>query len=611
MTMRTALPILALIAMGMLAPPAYAQAKITPVHALSLKGQPKYAPDFKALDYVNPAAPKGGEIRLFSIGGFDSLNPHIIKGEPAPGLGLIYQTLMEGALDDPLAEYGMIAESAEVAADLSSITFNLRSAARWHDGKPVTADDVVFSFTTLKEKGEPIYRFYYANVAGAKALSPARVRFDFTGPRNRELPQIMGQLPILPKHYWQSRDFEKTTLEPPLGSGPYRIKSVEANRSITYERVPDFWAQDLPLNRGRNNFDLVRYDVYRDSTVALEAFKSFQYDLRREDTAKNWATAYDFPALKDGRVIKVEVPHSRPTGMQAFVFNTRRDKFADRRVRQALGYAFDFEWSNKNLFFGQYNRTASYFANSELASSGLPSAAELAILAPHRAKLPPEIFTETYAPPATDGSGNPRANLLKAAELLASAGWTVKDGKLVNAKGEPFAIEFLLVSPDFERVVSPLNRNLERLGITSRIRTVDSAQYQNRVQDFDFDIMVGSFGQSDSPGNEQREFWSSAAAARPGSRNVAGVKDPIVDALIENLIAAPNRESLVVATRALDRVLLAGHYVIPQWHLRFDRYAYWDKFGQTGRNPAYGVDLFAWWIDGEKAAKLGGNRKNN
>jgi microcin C transport system substrate-binding protein len=577
-------------------------------HALSLKGAPKYGPDSQALDYVNPAAPKGGEIRLYSVGGFDSLNPYIIKGEPAPGLNLMYQSLMESAADDPLAEYGMIAESVTVAPDLSSITFYLRDTARWHDGKPITAEDVVFSFTTLKEKGEPLYRFYYSNVASATAQGPKRVRFDFSGPRNRELPQIMGQLPILPKHYWQSRDFEKTTLEPPLGSGAYRIKAVEANRSISYERVPDFWAKDLMLNRGRNNFDIVRYDIYRDTTVALEAFKSFQYDFRREDTAKNWATAYDFPALREGRVIKMEVPHSRPTGMQGFVFNTRREKFADRRVRQALGMAFDFEWSNKNLFFGQYTRTASYFANSELASSGLPGPEELAILEPHRGKVPIEVFSEAYAPPATNGDGNPRANLLKATELLKAAGWQVRDGKLVNAKGEPFAVEFLLVSPDFERVVSPYIRNLERLGVNARIRTVESAQYQNRIRDFDFDIVVGSFGQSDSPGNEQREYWSAAAADRPGSRNIAGIKDPVVDALIENLIRAQDRESLVFATRALDRVLLAGHYLTPQWHLRFDRFAYWDKFGQTGKHPPYGADIFSWWVDAEKAAKLGGNR---
>ena len=579
---------------------ALAQPKVTTFHALSLADAPKYGPNFTHLDHVNPNAPKGGDVRLFDIGGFDSLNPFIIKGESAPGIGQIFDSLMESTSDDAMSEYGLIAENVEVPDDLSFVTFNLRANARWHDGQPITAEDVAWTFATLKEKGAPSYRFYYANVTRAEVLSPRKVKFHFSGPRNRELPQIMGQLTVLPKHYWASRDFEKTTLEPPLGSGAYKVKSLEPNRSIVYERVADYWGKDLPIRKGRNNFDLVRYDMYRDTTVALEAFKGGQYDFRTENSARNWATAYDFPALQQKRVIKQDVRHQRPTGMQSFVFNIRRDKFADRRVREALGYVFDFEWSNKTLFYGQYTRTGSYFSNSELAATGLPTPAELKLLEPLRASLPPEVFTKAFELPKTDGSGVARDNLRLATNLLKDAGWTIKDKALVGPKGEKMEIEFLLVSPDFERIVSPYARNLERLGVVARLRTVDSAQYQNRVREFDFDVIVGSWGQSESPGNEQRDFWSSTAADRAGSRNVAGIKNPAIDALIEALVAAPDRASLVSATRALDRVLLWNHYVVPQWHVGVDRIAYWDKFGRPDKNPKYGVDMFSWWVDPSK-----------
>jgi microcin C transport system substrate-binding protein len=579
---------------------ALAQPKVTTYHALSLADAPKYGPNFTHLDHVNPNAPTGGDVRLFDIGGFDSLNPFIIKGEAAPGIGQIFDSLLESTADDAMSEYGLIAENIEVPEDLSFVTFNLRASARWHDGKPITAEDVAWTFDTLKEKGAPSYRFYYANVTKAEVLSPRKVKFHFSGPRNRELPQIMGQLTVLPKHYWATRDFEKTTLEPPLGSGPYKIKSIEANRSIVYERVADYWGKDLPIRKGRNNFDIVRYDMYRDTTVALEAFKGGQYDYRTENSARNWATAYDFPALREKRVIKQDVRHQRPTGMQSFVFNTRRDKFADRRVREALGYVFDFEWANKTLFYGQYTRTGSYFSNSDLAATGLPAPAELKYLEPQRAALPPEVFTKAFELPKTDGSGVARDNLRLATNLLKDAGWTIKDKVLAGPKGEKMEIEFLLVSPDFERIVSPYVRNLERLGVVARIRTVDTAQYQNRVRDFDFDVIVGSWGQSESPGNEQRDFWSSAAADRAGSRNLAGIKNPAIDALIEALIAAPDRASLVNATRALDRALLWNHYVVPQWHVSVDRIAYWDKFGRPEKNPKYGVDIFSWWVDASK-----------
>ncbi|MEE8204381.1 MAG: extracellular solute-binding protein [Alphaproteobacteria bacterium] len=578
---------------------------ITVSHALSLVGAPKYGPDFEHLDYADPNAPKGGRLTLYAIGGYDSLNPYIIKGEAAAGLGLVYERLMGSPRDDISAEYGLIAESIEVPDDLSWAAFNLRPEARWHDGTPITVEDVIFSLDTLKEKGAPFFRFYYANVVSAEKAGERKVKFVFTGPPNRELPQIMGQLPVLSKAYFATHDFAKTSLEPPLGSGPYRVKNVDPGRSITYERVPDYWGRDLPLNRGRYNYDTIRYDYYRDQTIALEAFKAHQYDFRAENTSKMWATGYDFPALRSGLVIKEEVPTQSPTGMQSFAFNLRRPKFQDSVLRQALAYAFDFDWTNKNLFYGQYTRTTSYFSNSELASHGLPPPEELEILERFRDRLPPEVFTEEYAPPATDGSGNVRPNLRTALKLLRGAGWTFKGRKLIDPNtGEPLEIEFLLVSPAFERVIAPLIRNLERLGVEARIRTVDSAQYQNRVRDFDFDMIVASFGQSESPGNEQRDYWGSEAADRPGSRNVIGIKDPVIDALIDEVIMAPDRERLVVATRALDRALLWGHYLIPNWHLRYERIAFWDKFGRTGAVPKYGTDIYAWWIDPARVAAL-------
>ncbi len=596
---------LGMFAAGLAPTPPATAAEVRVSHGLSLIGEPKYGPDFEHLDYVNPAAPKGGELRLFAIGGYDSLNPYIIKGVAAGGLGLVFESLMTSPRDDVSAEYGLIAESIEVPDDLAWVAFNLRREARWHDGAPITADDVVFSFEMLKEKGRPFFRFYYANVTGAQALGAHKVRFTFSGPPNRELPHIMGQLPVLSKAYFADHDFTKTTLDPPMGSGPYRVKALDPGRSITYQRVADYWGRELAINRGRNNFDLVRYDYYRDQTVALEAFKSQEYDFRVETTAKVWATGYDFPALRQKLVLREEVPDASPTGMGAFVFNLRRAKFQDRALRQALAYAFDFEWTNKNLFFGQYSRTKSYFSNSELASSGLPGGAELALLEPFRDKLPPEVFTKTYAPPESDGTGNIRANLRIALKLLRQAGWTIEDKKLVDPRsGVALEIEFLLVSPAFERVIAPFVRNLKRLGVTARIRTVDPAQYQNRLRDFDFDMVAAGFGQSESPGNEQRDYWSSEAAGREGSRNIIGIEDPVLDALIEKVIFAPDRQTLVTATRALDRVLLWGHYVIPQWYLRHERIAYWDKFGRSGTEPKYGTDLFAWWVDAEKASAL-------
>ena len=575
-------------------------------HGLSLFGDLKYPADFTHFDYVNPVAPKGGLVRMEATGTFDTLNPFVIKGNSATGLGLMYDSLLESARDEASAEYGLLVERAEVAEDLSWVGFDLRSGARWHDGQEVTANDVVFSFDLLKAKGAPFYRFYYANVAEARAEGPHRVRFSFKGRKNRELPMIIGQLAILPKHYWQDRDFEGTTLEPPVGSGPYRIGKVDPGRSITYERVRDYWGRDLPVNRGRYNFDRLRYEYYRDRTVALEAFKANAFDFRRESTAKVWATQYDFPAIRKGLVIKEALPDGSPTGMQSFAFNIRRDKFKDRRVRQALAQTFDFEWSNKNLFFSQYSRTESYFSNSELASSGLPDAAQLKLLTPLKGQIPDEVFSKTYQAPKTDGSGKSRRNLRLAKRLLEAAGWKVKDGRLTNqASGEAMQIEILLVQQGFERIVAPMVRAMERLGVAAKVRVIDTSQYINRVRDFDFDLMVAGWGQSLSPGNEQRDFWGSAAADRPGSRNYIGIKDPAVDKLIDHIIFADSRRQLVAASRALDRVLLWNHFVIPNWHSRNDRIAYWNRFSRPAVKPKYGLGFIdTWWIDQGKEASL-------
>ncbi|MDX2168641.1 MAG: extracellular solute-binding protein [Deltaproteobacteria bacterium] len=577
-----------------------------PAHGIAMHGDLKYGPGFTHFDYVNPDAPKGGELRLAGLGGFDSFNPFIIKGNPDDGSARIYDTLMVGSADEPFSEYGLLAETVETPADRSWVTFTLRPNARWHDGKPVTAEDVIWTFETLRTKGQPYYRAYYGSVATVEKVGERGVKFTFKPGENRELPLILGQLPVLPKHYWQGKDFEAGTLEPPLGSGPYKIGAFEAGRYSTYQRVPDYWGKDLAVNRGKDNFDTIRYDYYRDMTVQLEALKAGAFDLRGEFSSKDWATAYDIPAVRDGLLIKADIKHSRPAGMQGYAFNLRRPLFQDRRVRQALGYAFDFEWANRTLFYGQYTRSRSYFDNSELAANGVPSGAELAVLEPFRAQLPPELFTTEYQPPATDGSGNLRENLRQALELLKQAGWTIDPAskKLVNKDGKPFTFEILLVDPAYERVTQPYAKNLERLGITATIRTVDSSQYKKRVDDFDFDVVMMTWRQSQSPGNEQRGFWGSAAADQPGGLNVIGLKDPVIDSLVEQLIAAPDRASLVARTHALDRALQWGFYVVPNWYIPYDRLAYWDKFGLPAVVPAQGVQLDAWWYDAQKAAAL-------
>ena len=575
-------------------------------HGMSMFGALKYPLGFNHFEYVNPNAPKGGLVRMEARGTFDTLNSFTIKGSSAAGLGLIYDTLMESSRDEAFAEYGLLVESALVANDLSSVSFMLRKQARWHDGKPVTADDVAFSLDILKSKGAPFYRFYYANVEKAEVLSPHKVKFIFKGRKNRELPLIIGQLPILPKHHWQGRDFERTTLEPPLGSGPYQIGKVDPGRSITFERVADYWGRNLGVNKGRYNFDAIRFEYYRDPTVALEAFKANAFDFRQENTAKVWATQYNFPAIAKGKVIRETLANNNPTGMQSFAFNVRKSKFQNRRVREALALTFDFEWANKNLFFGQYTRTRSYFSNSELAATKIPTGSELRFLEPLRGQIPAEVFTKEFKLPETDGSGRSRRQLRQAKRLLETAGWFVKDGKLTNGEtSEVMALEFLLVNQGFVRIVAPIQRAMERLGIKVEVRVVDTSQYINRIRNFDFDVIVGSWGQSLSPGNEQRDFWGSAAAVRPGSRNYIGIKDPAIDILIDQIIFASSRGELVAATRALDRVLLWNHFVIPNWHINSYRIAYWNRFSRPAIKPKYGLGFSdTWWVDEAKDKSL-------
>jgi microcin C transport system substrate-binding protein len=583
------------------------QAKIAPAfnraHAIAMHGTPKYPPDFKYFDYVNPSAPKGGNIRFAATGTFDSFNVYIAKGNP--GSGFEAETLLGASADEAFTRYGLIAESIEWPDDRSWVAFNLRPEARWHDGKPITVEDVIFSLKILKEKGHPAYRFYYASITGAEKVGPRKVRFTFAEANNRELPLIAGEIPILAKHYWKDRDFGSTTLEPPLTSGPYRVVDFEPGRYVVTERFKDYWGKDLPINVGQDNFDTQRYDYFLDDTVIRQALKSGQFDFRLENQAKAWALDYDVPAAHQGWLKKEEIRHERGTGMQAFVMNSRRPPFDNRVLRRALAYAFDFEWTNRNLFFGQYARTKSYFSNSELAATGLPEGQELEILKTFRDSLPANVFKKVFTVPETDGSGWPRENLNSAFGLLGDAGYEVQDLKLVNTvTGEPLRFEILLVSQAFERIVLPFKRNLERLGIDVSIRLVDQSQYINRLRSRDFDMIVAGWGQSDSPGNEQRGFWGSEAADLAGSRNYIGIKDAVVDALVNLIIGAPDRESLVARTRALDRVLLWGHYVIPNWHLRTDRILYWDKFGRPAVTPKQGTAVSYWWYDNAKAGAL-------
>ncbi|KJJ64994.1 ABC transporter substrate-binding protein [Pseudomonas sp. Choline-3u-10] len=571
-------------------------AEAAPQHALTLYGeQPKYPSDFSHFEYVNPDAPKGGTLRQAGFGSFDSLNPFINKGVAADDIGLVYDTLTTNSLDEPFTVYGLLAEKIEKGPNNEWVRFYLRPEAKFHDGEPVGAEDVVFTFETLISKGAPHYRGYYADVEKAVIEGPRRVRFDFKHAGNRELPLILGQLPVLPKHWWADKDFASGSMEAPLGSGPYRIERAEAGRSVRYARVEDYWGKNLAVNRGFYNFNHVNIDYYRDNTVALQAFKAGHFDYWLETSAKNWATAYDIEAVKDGRILKEEIANHNPQGMQGFIFNTRRDRLQDPRVREALALLFDFEWTNRQLFNGAYTRTTSYFDNSELASSGLPSEQELSILEPLRGKIPDQVFDKPFELPQTNADGIIRAQQRRAYELLTAAGWKIENDQMVDAKGKPVKLEFLLVQADFERVLLPYKRNLASLGIDLELRRVDVSQYINRLRSRDYDMIVSGFGQSSSPGNEQREYWHSASADNPGSRNYIGLKDPAIDVLVEKLIAADSRDELITRTRALDRVLLAGHYVIPNWHIKTWRVAYWNHLAHPEITPRYDVALMTWW----------------
>ncbi len=584
-------------------------------HALSLFGDIKYPADFKRFDYVNPSAPKGGVARMISLGTFDNFNVAVagIKGSLAPAAALIYETLMTRAQDEVATEYGLLAEAAQHPDDFSWVTYRLRKDARWHDGEPVTPEDVIFSIETLK-KQSPMYASYYRHVVKAEKAGERDVKFTFDAPGNRELPSIVGELLVLPKHWWEGtdaqgrkRDVGATTLEPPLGSGPYRIKEFVAGRSIKLERVKDYWGANLPTQIGTNNFDELRFEFFRDNLVALEAFKADQADWIAENSAKQWATAYDFPAVADKRVIKEEFPINDSGRMQGFVFNIRRDQFKDARLRRAFNYAFDFEEMNKQLFYGQYKRINSYFEGTELASSGLPQGEELQILETVRDKVPPEVFTAAYQNPVGGSPEAVRANLREAAKLLKEAGFEVRDHKLVGASGKPLSVEILVQDPSAERIALFYKPSLERIGVSASIRIVDDAQYQNRLRSFDFDMIIDQWGESLSPGNEQREYWGSQAADAPGARNTIGIKNPAIDALIEKVIYAKDRAGLVAATKALDRVLLWNFYLVPQFTYGFSRYARWDRFGHAEPLPKYGRSGLPtlWWYDAEKAARIG------
>lgn len=583
-------------------------------HAMSLIGAPKYGPDFKHFDYVNPDAPKGGTVRLYGIGTFDSLNLISFKGNKASGLAYIYDQLMARSLDESSAEYGQLAEWVSYPPDFSSVTYKLRDNARWHDGKPVTPEDVIFSLTVLKANN-PAYSGYYKNVTRAEKTGEHEITFHFDQKNNRELPQIVGQLVILPKHFYEGPDAagrkpDGTWLETPLGSGPYKIKTVNAGRYIVYERVQDYWGADLPVSIGYNNFDEIRFDYFLDRLPAFEAFKAGKLDYMAESSAKSWATAYGFPAVVNKSVIKRDdIQLKNPEPMQAFVFNIRRDKFKDPRVRQAFNLVFNFEWLSQNIFYSQYQRTSSFFENTELAAKGLPQGKELEILNEVRDQVPAEVFTTEYKNPVNATPQDIRRNTREAARLLREAGYEIRNNRLVNKDtGKALEVEFLLISPDFERVVTPFKQSLERIGVTSTIRVIDASQYQRRTDNYDYDIIVDTFGQSESPGNEQRDFWGSEAADRPGSRNTIGIKNPAIDKVIERIIYAKDREELIAACQAMDRILLWNHYVVPQWFSPKERIAYWNKYSHPETLPSRSVGFpEIWWYDKEKAAKLPGN----
>lgn len=569
-------------------------------HGLAMHGELKYTSDFTHFDYTNPTAPKGGTLKLAVIGdNFDSFNPYIIKGVAAAGVSYLYESLTAHSEDEAFSEYGLIAEKVFMPEDRSSVTFYINPLAKFSDGSQIRAEDVEFSFKTLTthEQASPFFSAYYADVETLNIIDPLTIQFIFKNNQNKELPLILGQIPVFSKAYWTKHDFGKSSLDIPVGNGPYIVESVDPGRTVTLKRNKNYWAKDLPVNKGRYNFDKIVFEYYKDNTVALEAFKAGEYDFRVERTARNWANSYTGQKFDSGELIKEEISHEQPAGMQAFIINTRRDLFKDQRVREALSYAFDFEWTNENLFNGQYARNQSYFENSELASRGLPSKEELEILTPLKGKIPESVFNTAFSSPSTKEPNSIRKNLRTASKLLKEAGWLVENNKLINAETKkPFSFEFLLYQKDFERVVQPFIKNLEKLGIEAVIRVVDTTQYINRRRSFDFDVMVGGFGQSNSPGNEQREYWHSSKADAEGSRNLAGISSPAIDQLIDLVISAPDRNSLVTRTHALDRVLLAGHYAIPNWFNPVERIAYSNKLAHPEVSPKSGVSIDTWWF---------------
>lgn len=602
--------VLAPAALFLLQPLPTAAGPLTKHYGLSLIGKPAYGPDFKHFGWVNPNAPKGGRVRQMAFGTFDSLNRFSIKGNPAGGTLLVYDTLFADSPDEASTSYGLVAEWVSYPDDFSSATFQLRPGARFHDGRPITPEDVIFSMQALKQ-AHPHFARYYKNVVKVEEVGDRQVKFTFDVTGNRELPLIVGQLYVLPRHFWEAkgsdgapRDLAKSTLEIPLGSGPYRIKEVDAGRSIVYERVKNWWAKDLPVSKGQWNFDELRIVYFRDQVPGFEAFKAGELDYWRESSAKNWATRYDFDAVKRGLVVKEMIPVAEVAPMQAFAFNIRRPQFQDPRVRRAFNLAFNFEQMNKTLLYDQYRRLNSYFDNSELRATGIPQGRELEILNEVRDLVPPEVFTREWKNPVNVGATDGRKHLGMAAKLLAEAGYRLKGGVLTNAAGIQLKAEFLNAQPEFERIILPYISDLERLGIKASLRTVDSAQYVSRVRKFDFDVITSTFRQSLSPGNEQRDFWGSDAAAIEGSRNVIGIRNPAVDKLIDRIILAKDRADLVAATRALDRVLLWNHYVVPQWHAPFDRIAMWNVFGRPAKLPRRDPSFFrVWWWDAAKAKR--------
>ena len=566
-------------------------------HAISVFNEIKYKNNFKYFDYVNPNAPKKGVIKLAERGTFDSLNQFILKGLPAIGLDNIYDSLLVTSLDEPLTAYGLIAKGMKVSEDNTSITFFLNQNAVWHDNNPVTSYDIEWTFNTILEKGHPSYKSYYSDIKSIEIIDKYTIKFHFKNDNNRELPIIIGQMKILPKHFWKDKRFDSSVLSIPLGSGPYKIKEVNLGKNITYERVKHHWAQKLPVNIGHNNFNEIHYDYYRDSNVMIEALKANEYDFRSENISKEWATAYN--DLKNNTAfIKEEIDHELPQGMQAFIYNMRKDIFKNIELRKALALAFDFEWTNKTLFYGQYIRSSSYFSNSDLASSGLPSKEEMTTIKKLKNKVPKEILTEIYNPGKTDGSGNSRKNLRKAIQILKEANYKLENKILKDSDGRQIKFEILLISPAFERIVGPFIKNLKKLGVEANIRIVDTAQYKNRLDSYDFDMVVMARGQSLNPGNEQRNFWSSKSANINGSANWIGIKNKTIDELIELIIQAPNRKKLIIYTKLLDRVLLHNHYVIPHWHIKMWRIAYWDNIKRPDNLPKYSLGFpETWWYN--------------